>query len=109
MCLLEEDPSISTRDIAQKVGISNGAAYYCVTSLIDMGYVKLKNLKLFERKVNYIYQLTLRAIRAKAALTVQFLELKRNEFKTLKAKIDRLESELDMKEKDMINENQEHV
>ena len=75
MRLLEEDPSISTRDIAQKVGISNGSAYYCVTALIDKGYVELRNLKLFE-KANYLYVLTPRGIRAKAALTVQFLERK---------------------------------
>ena len=32
MGLLQEDPTISTRKIAQKVGISNGAAYYCVNA-----------------------------------------------------------------------------
>ena len=32
--LLYEDPSISTREIARRVGISNGAAYYCVTALL---------------------------------------------------------------------------
>ena len=35
MRLLDEDPSISTREIAKQVGISNGAAYYCVTALIE--------------------------------------------------------------------------
>ena len=43
MRLLDEDPSISTREIARRVGISNGAAYYCVSALIDKGFVKLKN------------------------------------------------------------------
>ena len=43
MRLLDEDPTISTREIASKVGISNGAAYYCVTALVDKGFVKLKN------------------------------------------------------------------
>ena len=42
MRLLDEDPSISTRDIAKKIGISNGAAYYCVTALVQKGFVKLK-------------------------------------------------------------------
>ena len=42
MRLLDENPSISTRDIARTVGISNGAAYYCVTALIDKVFVKLK-------------------------------------------------------------------
>ena len=109
MRLLEEDPSISTRDIAQKVGISNGSAYYCVTALIDKGYVELRNLKLFERKANYLYVLTPRGIRAKAALTVQFLERKRTEYQKLKLEIDKLESELRLERNDITNENEESV
>ena len=72
MRLLDENPSISTRNIARSVGISNGAAYYCVTALIDKGFVKLKNFTQSKTKANYIYELTPRGIRTKAALTVYF-------------------------------------
>ena len=96
MGLLDEDPSISTREIAYKVGISNGAAYYCVTALVEKGFVKLKNFTQSKTKANYIYELTPRGIRAKAALTVQFLELKKDEYNDLKAEIKRLENELGM-------------
>ena len=94
MRLLGEDPSISTREIARRVGISNGAAYYCVTALIDKGYVKLKNFAQSKTKGNYIYELTPRGMRAKASLTVSFLERKKNEYENLKAEIERLENEL---------------
>ena len=98
MRLLDEDPSISTREIAKKVGISNGAAYYCVTALVQKGFVKLKNFTQSKNKANYIYELTPRGIRAKAALTVSFLERKRNEYEDLKLEIERLESELGVDE-----------
>ena len=98
MRLLDEDPSISTREIAKKVGISNGAAYYCVTALVEKGFVKLKNFTQSKNKANYIYELTPRGIRAKAALTVSFLERKRNEYEDLKLEIERLESELGVDE-----------
>ena len=101
MRLLEEHPSISTREIAQKVGISNGSAYYCVTALIGKGFVKLKNFTKSKNKSKYIYELTPRGIRAKAALTVQFLERKRNEYDQLRTEIERLESELGLDEKDV--------
>ena len=94
MRLLDEDPSISTREIARKVGISNGAAYYCVTALVDKGFVKLKNFARSQTKSNYIYELTPRGIRAKAALTVSFLERKKSEYEDLMLEIKRLESEL---------------
>ena len=94
MQLVDADPSISTREIANKVGISNGSAYYCVTALIDKGFVKLKNFTQSKTKANYIYELTPRGIRVKAAMTVQFLELKRDEYNDLKAEIEKLENEL---------------
>ena len=101
MRLLDDDPSISTREIAKKVGISNGAAYYCVTALVEKGFVKLKNFTQSKTKANYIYELTPPGIRAKAALTVSFLERKRHEYHDLKVEIERLESELgvDLKSK----------
>ena len=101
MRLLDEDPCISTREIAKKVGISNGSAYYCVTALVEKGFVKLKNFTQSKTKANYIYELTPRGIRAKAALTVSFLERKRHEYHDLKVEIERLESELgvDLKSK----------
>ncbi len=94
MRLLGENPYISTREIAHKVGISNGAAYYCVTALVEKGFVKLKNFKKSKNKANYIYELTPRGIRAKAALAVSFLERKRHEYEDLKLEIERLENEL---------------
>ena len=99
MRLLQEDASISTREIARRVGISNGAAYYCVTALVEKGFVKLKKFTQSKNKANYVYELTPRGIRAKAALTVSFLERKRHEYEDLKLEIERLESELDFEKK----------
>ena len=100
MRLLGEDSSISTREIARRVGISNGAAYYCVTALIDKGYVKLKNFARSKTKGNYFYELTPQGIRAKAALTISFLERKKHEFEDLKLEIERIESELGLEKID---------
>ena len=99
MCLLDEDPCISTRDIAKKVGISNGGAHYCVTALIQKGFVKLNNFTRSKKKAKYIYELTPRGIRAKAALTMSFLERKRHEYEDLRMEIERLEGELGFEKK----------
>ena len=100
MRLLDEDPSISTREIARRLGISNGASHYCMTALIDKGYVKLKNFARSKTKGNYFYELTPQGIRAKAALTISFLERKKHEFEDLKLEIERIESELGLEKID---------
>ena len=109
MGLLDDDPSISTREIAFRVGISNGAAYYCVIALIDKGFVKLQNFTKSSSKASYIYELTPSGIRAKATLTVQFLESKRKEYNELRVEIQRLENELGLEDEQRAEGNRSSV
>ena len=102
MRLLQETPTILTRGIASRVGISNGAAYYCVTALVDKGCVKLENFIYSKKNTNYFYQLISRSIRVKAILTVQFLERKRDEYHDFIAEIDRLEVDLGLKNEEVV-------
>lgn len=93
MRLIAKDPEMSTRKVAEKVGISNGAAYYVLTALIEKGFVKLGNFKKSPRKGQYAYLLTPRGIREKSLLTHSFIERKRQEFDDLRAEIRALEEE----------------
>ena len=106
MLLLQDNPRTSTREMARVLGISNGSAYYCVTALIEKGFVKLKRFTQSETKANYFYELTPRGIRAKATLTVLFLERKREEYNDLKEEIKKLERELDLNKNNMSSDQQ---
>lgn len=94
MRLIDQNPAISTRRIAEELGISNGAAYYCLTALIEKGFVKLGNFKANPNKRQYAYLVTAKGIREKSKLTVRFLERKRKEFDDLKAEVAALELEV---------------
>ena len=84
---------MSTRQVADEVGISNGSAYYALTALVEKGFVKLGNFKKNPRKGQYSYILTPKGIREKSLLTHSFIERKREEFAVLKAEIKALEEE----------------
>ena len=92
--IINENPHMTTREIAKKVGISNGSAYYLLTSLIDMGFIKLSNFKQNSQKIKYSYLLTPKGIREKSLITSKFLVRKKNEYELLKKEIAKLERDL---------------
>ena len=93
MRLISQNPEMSTRQVADEVGISNGSAYYVLTAFVEKGFVKLGNFKKSPRKGQYAYLLTPKGVREKSLLTHSFIERKRQEFASLKAEIKALEEE----------------
>ncbi|MDC1411931.1 MarR family EPS-associated transcriptional regulator [Amylibacter sp.] len=91
--IISRNTQMTSRELAQKVGISNGSAYYLLTSLIDKGYVKLENFKKNSQKTKYSYLLTPKGIREKSLITRKFIIRKKNEFELLKKEITELERE----------------
>ena len=91
MQILHINPKVSTREIANELGISNGSAYYYISELIEKGYVKFKNFTQSKSKSQYLYQLTPKGVASKSALTMRFLDRKRQDYIALKSEIERLE------------------
>jgi EPS-associated MarR family transcriptional regulator len=89
-----EQPDASTRQIAKAVGVSNGAAFYVLRALVDKGLVKAENFANAERKSQYIYLLTPEGLAEKMRLTEKFLQIKRQEYRDLRAEVEALEEEL---------------
>ena len=85
---------MTSRELAKKVGISNGSAYYLLTSLIDKGFVKLSNFKENSNKAKYSYILTPKGIREKSLITSKFLVRKKQEYELLKNEIIKLERDI---------------
>jgi EPS-associated MarR family transcriptional regulator len=93
MRLIHERGDISTRELAERMKISNGAAYYVLSALIEKGYVKADNFKNNPNKSGYLYLLTPDGLREKSRLTGKFILRKREEYNALKAEIEALERE----------------
>ncbi len=94
--LLQKNPEMSQRNLAEEVGVSVGGIHYVLNALIDKGLVKLGNFTAAEDKRRYAYILTPKGIARKAVLTRAFLVRKMEEYEALKAEIDALSSELEV-------------
>jgi EPS-associated MarR family transcriptional regulator len=92
--LIEENPRISQRDLATRIGISVGAAHYCLAALAEKGLIKLGNFSVSKNKRGYVYLLTAEGMAVKASLTVTFLKRKLAEYEALRTEIEDLKSEI---------------
>ena len=92
--LLETNPEMTQRELAEALGVSLGAANYCLKALVEKGWVKLENFQNNPNKLGYLYLLTPMGMAAKTTLTAHFLRRKLAEYEALKAEIEQLQSEV---------------
>ena len=91
---LEENPSLTQRELADELGVSLGKANYCLKALMEKGWIKANNFKNNNNKLSYTYLLTPSGIGQKARITVRFLKRKMDEFEALKTEITELKREV---------------
>lgn len=92
--LLEVNPQLSQRELADALGVSLGKANYCLKALLGKGYIKMQSFKKSQNKLAYAYLLTPTGIAEKAGLTVRFLARKVAEYESLTLEIEALKSEM---------------
>lgn len=93
MRLLEANPDLTQRELAEQLGVSVGGLNYCLKALMEKGLVKMQNFSQSKNKFGYVYVLTPHGIAEKAALTGKFLKRKMEEYEALKAEIETLKAE----------------
>jgi len=91
--LLEQNPHLSQRALADTLGVSLGRLNYGLRALLQKGLVKFSNFTAASDKRRYAYILTPKGIAHKAALTSGFLQRKMAEYDALKREIAVLEAE----------------
>jgi len=93
--LLDSSPNLTQRELARELGVSLGKVNYCISALIEKGWVKARNFRNNNNKLSYAYLLTPRGIEHKATITVDFLRRKMAEYESLKKEIAELRREMD--------------
>ncbi len=85
---LQQNPRITQRELAQRLGVSVGVTNFVLRALIDKGAIKIRNFRSSDRKLSYAYIITPLGIAEKVALTARFLARKQREYESLKAEIE---------------------
>ena len=92
--LIEKEPGLSQRELADRLDISLGKVNYCVNGLIEKGAIKLANFRKSRNKLGYVYVLTPEGIGQRLALTKRYLARKLEDYERLKAQIETLEQDI---------------
>ncbi|MDT0496361.1 MarR family EPS-associated transcriptional regulator [Algiphilus sp. W345] len=93
--LIEQQPQLTQRQLAEELGVSVGKINYCLHALMEKGYVKLDNFRRNPNKRVYSYLLTPGGLEAKAQATLFFLQRKVAEYEKLRLEILRLSADVE--------------
>lgn len=96
--LIEENPSISQREIATSAGMSVGKVNFVLNALVEKGLVKASNFKKSNNKMGYIYKLTPQGLAEKTQITLRFLKRKMDEHAMIEQQIEQLRAKLESAE-----------
>lgn len=92
--LLQTNPDLTQRELAEQLSLSVGAMNYCLKALMSKGWVKMQNFSHSKNKFGYVYVLTPKGLSEKAVLTREFLKRKLDEYDTLREEIEMVQREL---------------
>ena len=102
--LLAENPRRSQRELSRHMGVALGSVNYCLTGLIDKGYIKLENFRHADNRLAYTYNLTPAGIEAKLHLTYRFLKRRLKEYAEIRQEIQTLSTELAKQEPELLRD-----
>ena len=98
--ILEENPKLSQRELAQEMGISLGKVNFCLKGLMEKGIIKAQNFKNSSNKLAYSYLLTPKGVEEKARVTARYLKRRVKEYEELKLEIQQLKKEVKLNKED---------
>lgn len=92
--LLQQQPELSQRQLAEKLGVSLGKANYLLRALLEKGSIKARNFRNSQNKLAYAYFLTPQGLAQKTTMAQGYLQRKTAEYEALRSEIESLRQEI---------------
>jgi EPS-associated MarR family transcriptional regulator len=93
LSLIEQHPEYSQRRLAEALGVSLGKTHYLLMALFEKGLIKAGRFTRSPSKL--MYALTPAGMKHRVLLTRRFLQLKEQEFASLKHEIEQLRATME--------------
>ena len=77
------------RLLSSKLGFSLGKLNYCLKHLKKHGLIKINRFRKNKNKLNYMYVLTPRGMKARTRLTINYMKQKMGEYDELKKELNK--------------------
>ena len=84
---INKKSDITQRELSSTLGLSLGKINYCLNSLKEKGFIKIKNFTKSKNKLKYMYVLTPQGISEKTKITINFMKQKMSEYDELKLEL----------------------
>ncbi len=92
--LLQANPELSQRQLAESLGVSVGKVNYCLQALLKKGLLKMRNFRDSQNKLAYAYYLTPKGAKAKMRATSEWLDIRMREYEAIEREIEELKREV---------------
>lgn len=91
---ISQNPEVSQRQLSKIFGVSLGKVNFVLKSFVQKGFIKAKDFKNSNHKQAYLYQLTPKGISRKAQMSVDFLQIKIEEYEKIHNEIEELKQDI---------------
>ncbi len=102
--LLQEDSSLTQREMNKKMGVSLGKINYCISAFVKKGVIKVERFKKSQNKTAYMYRLTPKGFEELTSLTLSFLRYRIAEYGKIKMDIKLLSEQINKINPDLGND-----
>ncbi len=92
--LLQANPELSQRQLAESLGVSVGKVNYCLQALLKKGLLKMRNFRDSQNKLAYAYYLTPKGAKEKMRATSEWLDIRMREYEAIQREIAELKREV---------------
>ena len=94
--LLEQNPELTQRQLAEELGLSLGKVNYLLNALVEKGQIKVGSFARNGGKLNKIgYLLTPEGLQSRMALARKYFDRKTAEYQALQGELAELRAELE--------------